>query len=101
MSSTTRQKATDSATREKDLLARLADAGEEALHKLTELPGGQRALNAMNELRDRVDDLARKVRGVDALEERVTKLEKEVASLKKAKASSGGSTASRKSASPS
>jgi polyhydroxyalkanoate synthesis regulator phasin len=40
----------------------------------------------MNDLRARVDDLGKKVRGIDALEERVTKLEKEVAALKKAKA---------------
>jgi polyhydroxyalkanoate synthesis regulator phasin len=76
------------AAEEKDFVARLADAGEEALHRLTELPGGQRALNAMNDLRARVDDLAKKVRGIDALEERVSKLEKEVATLKRAKSSS-------------
>lgn len=71
---------------EKDFLARLADAGEEALQRVSELPGGQKALAAMNDLRSRVDDLAKKVRGVEALEARVAKLEKEVASLKKAKA---------------
>ncbi|HSI98676.1 MAG TPA: hypothetical protein VK926_09970, partial [Gaiellaceae bacterium] len=76
---------------EKDLMARLADAGEDALHRLAELPGGQRALNAMNDLRARVDDLGKKVRGIERLEERVAKLEKEVASLKKAKASTRSS----------
>jgi outer membrane murein-binding lipoprotein Lpp len=39
----------------------------------------------MNDLRTRVDDLAKKVRGIDALEARIVKLEKEVAALKKAK----------------
>ena len=39
----------------------------------------------MNDLRTRVDDLAKKVRGIDALEARVAKLEKELAALKKAK----------------
>lgn len=76
---------------DKDFVARLADAGEEALHRIAELPGGQKALTAMNELRARVDDLGKKVRGIDALEERVAKLEKDVASLKKAKAASGRS----------
>jgi uncharacterized protein YceH (UPF0502 family) len=71
---------------DKDLIARLADAGEEALQRLAELPGGQRALTAVNDLRTRVDDLAKKVRGIDALEARVAKLEKELAALKKAKA---------------
>lgn len=77
---------------EKDLMTRLADAGEDALQRLAELPGGQRALNAVNDLRSRVDDLAKKVRGIDALEERVAKLEREIASLKKAKAPARRST---------
>ena len=76
---------------EKDFVTRLADAGEEALQRLAELPGGQKALTAVNDLRTRVDDLAKKVRGIDALEARVVKLEKEVAGLKKAKTSSRGS----------
>jgi uncharacterized protein YceH (UPF0502 family) len=75
---------------EKDFVTRLADAGEEALQRLTELPGGQRAVTAVNDLRTRVDDLAKKVRGIDALEARVAKLEKEVATLKKAKSASRG-----------
>lgn len=64
-------------------MTRLADAGEEALQRLQELPGGQRALTAFNDLRSRVDELARKVRGIDALEARVAKLEKELAALKR------------------
>ena len=71
---------------EKDFVTRLADAGEEALQRLTELPGGQKALTAYNDLRTRVDDLGKKVRGIDALEVRVAKLEKELAALKKSKA---------------
>ena len=39
----------------------------------------------MNDLRTRVDELTKKVRGIDALEARVVRLEKEVAALKKAK----------------
>ena len=87
-----RRKAGASSSREKDFVSRLADAGEEALQRLSELPGGQRALTAMNDLRARVDDLAKKVRGIDALEARVTKLEKEIVSLKKAKAPARRST---------
>ena len=70
---------------DKDFVSRLADAGEEALHRLADLPGGQKALTAMNDLRARVDDMAKKVRGIDALEARVVKLEKEVAALRKTK----------------
>jgi uncharacterized protein YceH (UPF0502 family) len=84
----TSQKTTSVA--EKDLITRLTDAGEEALQRLSELPGGQKALAAVNELKVRVDDMAKKVRGIDALEARVAKLEKELAALKKAKAPARG-----------
>jgi hypothetical protein len=85
MPQTTKTSGTSSAAGEKDLMTRLADAGEEALHKLTELPGGQKAVSAFNDLRNRVDELTKKVRGIDALEARVTKLEKELAALKKSR----------------
>lgn len=75
---------------EKDFVTRLTDAGEEALQRIADLPGGQKAITAMNDLRTRVDDLTKKVRGIDALEARVTKLEKELATLKKAKAPARG-----------
>lgn len=84
---TTRKKTAD-----KDFVTRLADAGEDALHKLAELPGGQKALNAVNELRGRVDELAKKVRGIDALEARIANLEREVAALKKSKATARRAT---------
>jgi hypothetical protein len=71
---------------DKDFVTRLADAGEEALQRLSELPGGQKALTAFNDLRSRVDDLSKKVRGIDELEARVAKLERELAAVKKAKA---------------
>lgn len=84
-SSMAQTKKTASRKPEKDLMTRLADKGEEALHRLADLPGGQKATAAFNDLRARVDDLAKKVRGIDALEARVAKLEKDVAALKKAK----------------
>jgi uncharacterized protein YceH (UPF0502 family) len=83
MTETTRDK---KPTAEKDFVTRLADAGEEALQRLADLPGGQKALTAVNDLRARVDDLGKKVRGIDALEARVAKLEKELAALKRAEA---------------
>jgi len=67
-----------------DVIGRLAGRGEDALQRLVELPGGNKALRAFNDLRVRVDDLSKKVRGVDALEQRVAKLEKELAALKRA-----------------
>jgi len=62
----------------------LVSQGEEALHRLAELPGGHKALGIANDLRTRVDELSKRVRGVDALEARIAKLEREVAALKRA-----------------
>jgi hypothetical protein len=88
---------------DKDTLARLASKGEATLQKLVELPGGTKAVQAFNDLRIRVDDLGRKVRGIDALERRVHALEKEVAALKraqKAKPAAARKAAPRKSPAP-
>ena len=71
-------------TAKQDVIGRLAERGEDALQRLTELPGGNKAVRAFNDLRGRVDELSKKVRGVDALEQRVAKLEKELAALKRA-----------------
>jgi hypothetical protein len=66
---------------QKDLLGRLADAGEDALGKLAEMPGGHRAIEAMNQLKNRMDDLQQRVRSLDPLERRVTELEKRLEAL--------------------
>ena len=69
---------------DRDVIGKLADRGEQTLARLSELPGGTKALKAFNDLRSRVDELGKKVRGIDALETRVAKLEKELAALKRA-----------------
>lgn len=77
--------AKEAAGTERDVLARLAERGEEALQRLAaDVPGGPKALKAFNDLKTRVDELGRRVRGIDALEQRLAKLEKEVAALKRA-----------------
>lgn len=70
---------------DRDVLGRLADRGEQTIARLVDLPGGAKALKAVNDLRTRVDDLAKRARGVDELEQRVVKLEKELATLKRAR----------------
>jgi hypothetical protein len=70
-------------TQEKDVITRLADAGEEALQKLGELPGGKSMLKAMGDVRDRLDDVAAKLRALDPLERRVSRIEKRLDSLEK------------------
>jgi hypothetical protein len=68
---------------QKDLLTRLADAGEDAINRLSDLPGGSRMVDAANAMRARMDELQKKVRGIDDLERRVAALEAQVESLQK------------------
>ena len=65
----------------KDLLTMLADRGEEAIQRLAEAPGADRLLNAAQALRDRMDEMQKRLRGIDALEKRVAELEKRVEAL--------------------
>ena len=83
-------------TKTDDVIGRLAGKGEEALQRLADLPGGTRTLQAFYDLRNRVDDLSKRIRGIDALEQRVAKLEKEVASLRRAQKPPTGQSPSRK-----
>lgn len=69
--------------RKQDFLGMLADRGEEVLGKMAEMPTAQRLLEATNSLRDRADELQKRVRGIDALEQRVSALEKKVDQLGK------------------
>jgi hypothetical protein len=73
---------------DKDLLARLADAGEASLRRLTEAPGMDRALAYAKQTRKQLDEVTKRVQGINALEARIAKLEKQVAALSKGTASS-------------
>ena len=89
MTATNDTEKTDAAKTD-DVITRLAGKGEEAIRRIVDLPGGQRALEAFNDLKLRVDDLSKKVRGVDELESRVTRLEKDLAALRRAQKSASG-----------
>jgi hypothetical protein len=79
-----------------DLLGRLADLSEEAIQRLTEVPGADRAAGAINALRERTDELQRRVRGLEGLEQRLATLEKKVDKLSKAQPSSSARSTARK-----
>jgi len=66
-----------------DLFGRLADLSEEAFQKLSDAPGADRAVQAVNTLRARVDELQKRVRGLEELEKRLTALEHKVDKLSK------------------
>lgn len=81
--------------RRQDLLGRLADLSEEAIQRLSDAPGADRVLGALNGLRDRVDELQKRVRGLEELEQRLAALEKKVDRLSKASSGSAASSRSR------
>ena len=86
---------------QKDLLVRLADAGEEALTRFATSPRLDRVTGVMTNLKDQVDALAGKVRGMDALEKRIEELEREVKRLSKSSGSSSRKTSTaRKTSTP-
>ncbi len=85
-------------TTDEDVIARLAGKGEQAINRLAELPGGTKALSMFNDLRTRVDDLSKKVRGIDDLERRVAKLEKELATLRRGQKAPAQNAPTRKAA---
>jgi hypothetical protein len=67
--------------RQRGFVDRLADAGEEAIQRLGGAPGADRLLGALNTMRDRVDELQRRMRGVEKLEERVAAVERRLDQL--------------------
>ena len=71
------------ATQPKDILARVQDLGEEALNKLSDVPGGSKLLDMANQSRSRLDEMQKRLRGLDVLERRVDQLERRVDALTK------------------
>lgn len=78
-----------------DLIGKLADLSEEAMQRLSDAPGADRLLGALNATRERVDDLQRRVRGLEDLEKRLSALERKVDKLSKTGALASQSSASR------
>jgi phage shock protein A len=69
--------------KQKDVITRLAEQGEEAFQRIAEVFGGARFVEAMNSMRERVDDLSKKIRSLDPLEKRVAELERRLDALSK------------------
>jgi hypothetical protein len=77
---------------QRDVVTRLADVGEAAIQRLADVPGTDRFVGAANALRDRLDDLQKRVRGLESLEQRLSELERRVDDLQgksRARARSG------------
>ncbi len=67
---------------DRDVISRLADAGEDALRRLLSIP--RRIVEGTrDDVRDRLSDAASKLRKIDPLDSRVTAVEKRLDSLEK------------------
>jgi uncharacterized protein YoxC len=77
------------AQRQKDLINRLADAGEEAFSRVASSQATSRLVESIGGMRERLDDVQKKVRGIEALEQRVAQLERRLDELDKPKRASG------------
>jgi hypothetical protein len=89
--------------RQKNIVGRLADAGEEAIQRIGSAPGADRVLGTLGSLRERVDELQKSVRGIERLEKRLAAIERRLDKLE-GKGTSGRSrktsAASKRSTTP-
>jgi hypothetical protein len=81
--------------RQKNIVERLADAGEEAIQRIGSAPGGDRLLGALGSMRERVDDLQKRVRGLENLDKRLGAVERRLDKLEGKGKSTSRKTSSR------
>jgi hypothetical protein len=87
--------------RRRNIVERLADAGEEAIQRIGSAPGADKVLGALGSLREGVDDLQKRMRGVEGFEKRLKALERRLDKLEgkgKTTARTTTSTATRSTA---
>ncbi len=83
-------------TQQKDILSRVQDLGAEMLNRLPDVPGGAKVAEMLNESKSRLDEMQKKLRGLEALEKRVAKLERELAKKPAAGKAAGKATARKR-----
>jgi hypothetical protein len=66
---------------QKDLLHKLADKGEEAISKLADVPAADKVMSAASGMGKRLDDMQKRIRGLESIEKRVAALERRVDKL--------------------
>jgi TolA-binding protein len=67
--------------RNKDLLSRLADRGEQVVGRITDLPGAKNLLDRTTQLAKSLDEVQKRLRSLGPLEKRVTSIEKRLDKL--------------------
>jgi hypothetical protein len=84
---------------QKNIVTRLADAGEEAIQRFSGTPGADRLLGAVNSLRERVDDMQKNMRAITQIEKRLDAIERRLNKVEGKSASTPSSSKPRKSSS--
>ena len=87
-------------TQQKDLFTQMRDLGSDALNKLSDVPGGAKLVDFVHDTRNRLEEMQKKVRGIDALEQRVAELERQLAELEKKPAARKPATPKKPPAAP-
>jgi len=82
----------------KSTIDRLTSLGEEVIGKASQNPNLARVVGAATQLKDRVDDLSKRVRGLEAMEKRIAQLEQRVKKVEGAQ--KRATTAAKKPAEP-
>ena len=80
----------------KNPISQLANLGEEVLGKAAQNPTAAKVLGSAMQLKDRVDELQKRVRGLEGLEQRLEELEARVAELEPKKKTPAKKAASAK-----
>jgi polyhydroxyalkanoate synthesis regulator phasin len=87
-------------TQQKDLFTQVRDLGSDALNRLSDVPGGSKLVDFVHDTRNRLEEMQKKVRGIDALEQRVATLERQVAALERKPAARKPATPKKPPAAP-
>src|SRR5438309_1824575 len=67
--------------RNKDLLSRLADRGEQVVGRITDLPGAKNLVDRTTQLAKSLDEVQKQLRSLGPLQKRVTSIEKRLDKL--------------------
>ena len=65
----------------KDLLSRLADRGEQVVGRITDLPGAKSLVDRTTQLAKRLDEVQKQLRSLGPLQKRVTSIERRLDKL--------------------
>jgi transcription elongation GreA/GreB family factor len=79
-------------------LSQLASIGEQVIGKAAQNPTASKVLQSAMQLKDRVDDLSKRVRGLEAMERRIGQLEKRMARVESSTKKRATSSSKKKTA---